>query len=212
MNVSLIIGSHNPNLNWLEQAINSAKGCSFCEVIVVDDGSNPPIEGATIRKQNGGIYTARNAGIAAAKGDVIAQLDDDDILIPDNVAELFSYIEKVDSDVWHFPIYCFSENEDDVFACWEPITKEIYKRNQIPYGSWFKKSLWRELGGYVKSRAEDWDFWARAFKLGKKFTRFHLPIFRHRFHSQSLTYRYRLYEEEVVAEVRAEIQKHCDEL
>lgn len=61
------------------------------EVIVVDDGStdntrkiliNSPYKIHYIYQKNCGPAAARNAGIMAAQGDVVAFLDDDDLLLP----------------------------------------------------------------------------------------------------------------------------------
>lgn len=62
-----------------------------CEVIVVDDGSRDGTAQAVpahpkvrvIRKANGGVASARNAGMAAANGEFIAWIDADDIALPE---------------------------------------------------------------------------------------------------------------------------------
>ena len=65
------------------------------EIIVVDDGSPDDIATAVapygnairlIRKANGGAASARNAGIDAATGDIIALLDSDDLWQPHKLA------------------------------------------------------------------------------------------------------------------------------
>lgn len=61
------------------------------EVLVVDDGSTDDLAGAlarfgtdvrVVRKENGGVSTARNTGITAARGDFIHFLDSDNLLLP----------------------------------------------------------------------------------------------------------------------------------
>ncbi|MEZ5831353.1 MAG: glycosyltransferase family A protein [Dongiaceae bacterium] len=65
------------------------------EIIVVDDGSDDDPAAALQefgnkvqlhRKPNGGVASARNAGIQLARGDFIHFLDSDDLLLPDAVA------------------------------------------------------------------------------------------------------------------------------
>ncbi|MCA1826853.1 MAG: glycosyltransferase family 2 protein [Myxococcales bacterium] len=59
------------------------------EVIVVDDGSSPPVEAQgvhLIRQANAGAAAARHAGILAARGDIVVVVDDDMQVGPDFLA------------------------------------------------------------------------------------------------------------------------------
>jgi glycosyltransferase involved in cell wall biosynthesis len=64
------------------------------EVIVVDDGSNPPVKGelatnidvVLLRRSHQGVAAARAAGIAGARGQILAFLDDDCTIPPDYLA------------------------------------------------------------------------------------------------------------------------------
>src|ERR1700733_7480819 len=82
----------------LLRAIDSVRGQSYpnIEIIAVDDGSRDGTL-ALLREQealgvrviaqaNGGAAAARNAGIAAARGELLAFLDADDEWRPDNLA------------------------------------------------------------------------------------------------------------------------------
>lgn len=90
--VSVIIPTYNRA--WcLAEAVDSvlAQELRGFELIVVDDGSTDDtprlIEGygeaiRTLRRENHGVSAARNAGIAAARGELIAFLDSDDLWLP----------------------------------------------------------------------------------------------------------------------------------
>ena len=186
MKFSLVIGSYNPNKEWLDNALKSAEGL-FDEIILVDDGSDEPISGATIRKENGGFYTARNAGIEKATGDIICSLDDDDEFIRENVLVLKELCKILDNevDIYSFPIELFGEQTGLSFV--KTSMGEILNNNQLPSGSWFKKDVWKELSGFQYPLAEDWDFWARARKKGFKFLHFAEPIYKHRIRKDSLS-------------------------
>lgn len=75
---------------WLRTPIDSVLGQDYpAEIIAVDDGSTDGSLAVArsygsrvtvIEKQNGGVSTARNAGLAAASGDYVIFLDADDYL------------------------------------------------------------------------------------------------------------------------------------
>lgn len=100
--VSAVIPAYNAE-NYIEAAIESvlAQSAQPIECIVADDGSTDGTAGRVIRfgdkvrllrKPNGGVSSARNAGAHAARGDYIAFLDADDVWLPEKTArqlELF---------------------------------------------------------------------------------------------------------------------------
>ena len=97
MDVSVVIPAYNA-ARFVRQAIDSVLHQTHAplEVLVVDDGSQddtPEIvesyaDGAVrlIRQPNQGPSAARNTGIAAARGTLIAFLDADDSWLPDKLA------------------------------------------------------------------------------------------------------------------------------
>ena len=89
---TVVIPTHDrPQL--AQRAIGSALAQTLpgVEVVVVDDGSNPPFVPSTTdprvrlvrRDAAGGVSSARNAGLAAARGEWVTFLDDDDELAPE---------------------------------------------------------------------------------------------------------------------------------
>ncbi|HEX9987124.1 MAG TPA: glycosyltransferase [Chloroflexia bacterium] len=91
--VSVIIPAYNQG-PMLVRAIESALSQTYpnVEIIVVNDGSPDPITWQTaaqfegliryIERENGGVAAARNTGIEAARGELIALLDQDDVWLP----------------------------------------------------------------------------------------------------------------------------------
>lgn len=101
--VSVIIPSFN-RAELLRQAIESVRAQTYprVEIIVVDDGSTDetaarirPLAGVTyIPQTRAGSSAARNRGLAAARGDVIASLDSDDLWDPDFLERGIAVLER----------------------------------------------------------------------------------------------------------------------
>jgi len=94
--VSVVIPTYN-RATFLPAAINSVLNQTYpnIEIIVVDDGSTDHTQHvmeqyrgrvAYHRQANGGVASARNAGLALARGEFVAFMDSDDICMPQRVA------------------------------------------------------------------------------------------------------------------------------
>lgn len=98
--VSAIVPTHDrPRL--LPEAIASLlrQSCPPGEIVVVDDGSEPPVNAAALPSQAGtlivvlrnhkarGLPWARHQGVQASRGEIVVHLDDDDLLAPDTIAD-----------------------------------------------------------------------------------------------------------------------------
>ena len=102
--VSVVIPAFNRA--WcLGEAVDSvlAQDFSAFELIVVDDGSTdatpallagygPAVR--VLRQENRGVSAARNAGIAAARGGLIAFLDSDDLWLPGKLAAQVAFFRE----------------------------------------------------------------------------------------------------------------------
>jgi glycosyltransferase involved in cell wall biosynthesis len=102
--VSVVIPTYN-RAYILRQAIDSVLNQTYanCEVIVVDDGSADETQhllrsyGVRIRvltQRNSGPSIARNRGIAAATGSIVAFLDSDDYWLPTKIARQVEVLSR----------------------------------------------------------------------------------------------------------------------
>lgn len=92
--VSVIIPAYN-GASFIAETIHSVLGQTVgCEIVVVDDGSGDcsasiveafgePVR--LVTQKNGGTAAARNRGLAAARGEWIAFLDQDDLWVPEKL-------------------------------------------------------------------------------------------------------------------------------
>lgn len=102
--VSIIIPAYNAEL-YIEKAINSILNQSYqnFEIIVTNDGSTDSTESVisqysdsrihTISQTNGGMSSARNAGLRAATGEFISFLDSDDYWLPEKLEKQVALIQ-----------------------------------------------------------------------------------------------------------------------
>lgn len=112
--ISVLIAAHN-SAPWLGDCLDSVRSQTYgrLQIIVVNDGSTDETgaildryaaEDARIlpiHQENRGLVAAREAGIAAAKGDFVGFVDSDDQIEPDMYERLLTNALKYDADIAH---------------------------------------------------------------------------------------------------------------
>ena len=110
--ISIIVPVYNVE-QYLCRCVDSLLIQSYphLEIILVDDGSTDGSGNicdeylkkdariAVIHKPNGGLSSARNAGLAAAKGEYIGFVDSDDYVSKDMYASLLKRLENSETDI-----------------------------------------------------------------------------------------------------------------
>lgn len=116
--VSVIVPVYNV-AKYLPQCIDSicSQTCVALEIILVDDGSTDESgkicdtyakEDAritVIHKENGGLVSARKAGLAAAHGEYVSCVDSDDWIEPDMIQRLMAIEFATNADIIAFAGY-----------------------------------------------------------------------------------------------------------
>jgi glycosyltransferase involved in cell wall biosynthesis len=178
--VSVIIPTFD-RASWVGEAIASvlAQTYSHLELIVVDDGSHDATSEAVqafgpaltyIWQPHAGVSAARNRGVAASRGELVAFLDSDDLWLPGKLAAQVLLLQQ----------------QPHVQACY---TDEIWIRHGVrvnpkhihqkhsgwlfelslprciisPSSIMLRRSLWNQLEGFDESlpACEDYDLWLR---------------------------------------------------
>lgn len=121
---------------YLDECIESVLRQTYehLEVILVDDGS-PDRSGAmcddwaardprvrVIHKRNGGLSSARNAGLHLARGEFVTFVDSDDVIAPTMIELLLQEAERHDADLVVSEFVAFAE-EPPVFDCEDRVLK-----------------------------------------------------------------------------------------
>lgn len=182
--VSIVIPCYK-QAHYLKDSVGSvlAQTHQHWELIIVDDGSpddtavaaqqlineNPTRKIRLVRKPNGGLSDARNAGVAVAEGAWILPLDCDDILAPTYFEKAFELAMNIPTgNLVYANLQQFGAGNDQ----WIPHDFNMSKlmaRNLFPYASMYKKELWTRSGGYERAlpwAGEDYSFWLSCGKLG----------------------------------------------
>jgi len=123
--VSIIIPIYNVE-QYIEECLLSAMRQTLkeIEIICVNDGSTDDSMGIVrkyaredpririVEKENGGLSSARNAGMDAAKGEYILFLDSDDWILPETLEEIYDSAVKNDLDNVYFNAAVFFDSEE----------------------------------------------------------------------------------------------------
>jgi len=205
--VSVVIPTHN-RCDYLRQALRSvlAQSYSNFEVIVVDDGSTDgtaqvvgDFGDARVRylyQANAGRSTARNRGMAAAKGIYLAFLDDDDLYLPHKLAHEVVFLEtNPDVDLVAAGVQLIDER-GAVQGAWRPwegqprltLLNCLYGCPLIPSTVLFRRRMLDDLDHWFDPElnlAEDTDFFLRLLHAGCGMTWLPEIVSAYRVHSTS---------------------------
>jgi glycosyltransferase involved in cell wall biosynthesis len=140
---------------YLEKCVNSIINQTYrnLEIILVDDGSpdNCPQmcdeiakldeRIVVIHKQNGGLSSARNAGIDAAKGEYIGFVDSDDYIHPEMYERMYKALTAAEADLCICSYEMIYENREKTSKDLGSIKNEVLTRDGA-FGKLFAKDDW----------------------------------------------------------------------
>ncbi len=141
--VSVIVPVYNV-YNYLNDCINSiiAQSYSNLEIIIVDDGSTDDSGKLcdwlstmdsrikVIHKPNGGLSSARNAGLEIAKGDYISFVDSDDVVPTNFISQLLEVLKETKADISVCKIDRFRDDGKKIGKPFYPFKDGLYSAEQ----------------------------------------------------------------------------------
>jgi glycosyltransferase involved in cell wall biosynthesis len=200
--VSVIIPAYNEG-PLLAEAIGSALAQTYSptEVIVVDDGSTDPRTAETARsygsrvrlitRENGGVAAARQTGVEAARGALIALLDQDDRWLPRKLEAQVGDLERHPHAVLaHSSYYTIDESGTRTGAVklrareYSPLPGLLM---EVPIASGtcvMRRDAIEAAGGFDPALpgTDDWDLWLRMAARGGTFVCNREPLAEYRLH------------------------------
>lgn len=195
-----------------------AQGVDGVEVVVVDDGSSDASAAVVaqmsgdvrlIRQPNAGVAVARNTGLQAARGRLVAFLDADDIWLPGKLAAQLALLEtnpgvRMCCSAWEVWNSLEPEPTPELFShlsqqlggagsAWEGASGWIYPELLLDCVVWTstvlaERSLFSEIGAFDPTLriGEDYDLWLRASRV-TPILRVPRPLALYRMHPTSIT-------------------------
>jgi glycosyltransferase involved in cell wall biosynthesis len=212
--VSVIIPAYNA-ASFIAETLDSVFAQTFAdyEVIVINDGSpdTAELERALapylarlryLKQENRGVSAARNAGLKAARGELVAFLDADDLWLPNYLNRQLGIIRDRGCDLVCANALFFGETKDsgltymDVLEADSPWIGDATflelltaERSLITSGIVARRKLLFDAGLFDETlrNAEDLDLWLRLAKNEARLTFHHEVLLRYRVRSDSLS-------------------------
>jgi glycosyltransferase involved in cell wall biosynthesis len=202
--VSIVIPCYN-QARFLSDALNSVLAQTYpnWECIIVNDGSKDDTERLandwmqkdgrvkSIKKINGGLSSARNAGLLMAAGDLIQFLDADDLLEPEKLKYQLNCLanagDKVDIVVSGYRYFHDSDRERELlifgpnnflpevavnFTDRKDLVKLFARTNPMVVSApLYRRGVFERVGNFDETLGalEDWDFHFRCIVSGVAF-------------------------------------------
>lgn len=178
--VSIIIPTYNRS-QLLPKALDSALAQTYpnTEIIIVNDGSTDNTEEALapymndihyIKQENRGCAGAKNTGLSYATGELITNLDDDDMFLPQKVErQVEMFMKRPEIGICATGVYYIDAN-DQITGTYIPpkLRQETQVLKLLRYCFFIQSSVMidrkchEKLGGYKLMYSEDYDFWLRV--------------------------------------------------
>ena len=215
--VSVVIPVYNVEA-YLRECIDSVLSQTYphFEIILVDDGStdssgaiceeyvNQDHRITVIHKQNGGLSSARNAGLDKASGQYVYFLDSDDWILPDALESLVSAAEDASADIVFFDAESFYDPPSDTpikqtylrkhryetasgISMFEQLQKHKEYRSAVPTHLWARPLLVENGLRFADGRVyEDMLFTFQAFCMAKTVAQCNQALYKRRYRSNSI--------------------------
>lgn len=210
--ISIIVPAYNVAA-YIGDALDSVFAQDFTnfETIVINDGSidTPELELALepyrdrinyIQQPNRGISAARNAGLHAARGELIALLDSDDKWLPGKLTEQLRFMREGSYDMVYSDALLFGEMhwpEGTTFMDRSPSNGPVSLHSLLDLQATpvvstviMRKDLVMQVGGFDETDRyipEDYELWLRMAKAGARIAYQRKPLAKYRYRSDSMS-------------------------
>lgn len=210
--VSVIVPCYN-QAQFLNEALQSVLAQTYInwECIIVNDGSPDDTEETAkkwvakdnrfiyLYKENGGLSSARNAGLEVAKGDYIQFLDSDDYIVKTKLELSLEGLQDETNTIVISNFNMFSENINDLQNPFCNLKTENFNFKSLLFGwdyefsipihcGFFRKKIFDDFRFPEDLKAkEDWIFWLVSFLAEPNVIFIDKSLAYYRIHNASMT-------------------------
>ena len=207
--VSVVVPAYN-TARFIAETLESIVGQTFqdFEIIVVNDGSPDAVElDAVLRpyrdriqyivQENRGLSAARNVGISAARGDLVALLDSDDVWEPEYLEHQLTVLRRDGLDVVYPNATTFGDplRSGRLFMDVHPstgvvsIASLVSQQCNVMVSVLARRDVLVAAGLFDESlrSSEDFDMWLRVVHGGWRIGYHRRPLVRSRLRRESLS-------------------------
>ena len=198
--ITLVCTSLNPDKVLLNKMLDSAY--QFDEIVLNIDQQKfedrndfgcPSKQIARVFNQDHwSIPDAYNWMIKEVKTEWICCFCDDDYFYPEGLAKMIAEIRKgCYAGIAHYKYKISGYRPPQDLRSWilgstydlcekQYITEELLKKhNRLPAGSFFRKDVWKAIGGFKGDKCHDHNFWLRAAQFGFTFKYYDHLVYNH---------------------------------
>lgn len=223
--ITIILAAYNMQ-RYIGETLRSiyAQTSDNFNLIVIDDGSTDytrqVIRACTYGKPRTTVIHGthktlgpiRNEAIEAAQTEWILPFDADDLMHPDLIAEFTKAIHEHHDARLFICWYHHFEAEDRIVQRRFLGYERLLKGNHIPSESCYRKSAWKEVGGYHPvPHYEDWEMWIRLLHDDRNVIEIPKVLIEYRIRPESLshamTYEERVREHNLIHDLNKDIYK-----
>ena len=181
--VSVIIPCYK-QARFLSEAVETLNAQTYpdWEAVIVNDGSpddttavaqaliaaHPERRIRLVEKPNGGLSSARNAGVHASRGEYILPLDADDALDPRMLEKTVTALRANPADAVAYTHVQHFGARNDIWRAGPFTAAAMAEDNRLVCSALYKREVFDAVGGYAEDMPayEDWDFWLSALERG----------------------------------------------
>jgi len=198
--VSCVLPVYNGE-RYLKESIDSVINQTFTdwELIIINDGSTDNtraiLDAQTDERiriyhneRNRKLPATLNRGFLVARGEYWTWTSHDNRYLTFAFGTMVNALTDSPGDIVYSDYSIIDATGKRVAGCSAPLPEHLKYQNSVHASFMFRPHVWHDLKGYDEGlfRAEDWDFWIRAWLAGMKFRTIPFPLYEYRVHDEML--------------------------